>query len=41
MTPTRDVGSFLERDVEPPQVDQQAQMFDVGLAVLAIVVVAS
>ena len=30
-----------ERDVEPAQLDQQAQVLDVGLAVLAIVVVPS
>ena len=39
VTPAGDPRGIVERNVEPAQVDQQAQMFDVRLAVLAIGVV--
>ena len=39
MAPTRDLARITERNVEPTQVDQETQVFDVGLAVLAIGVV--
>ena len=39
MAPAGDPSGILERDVEPTQVDDQAQVFDIRRAVLAVVVV--
>ena len=39
MAPARDPASVGQRDVEPSKVDPEAQVLDVGLAVVAIVVV--
>ena len=41
VAPARDPGGILERDVEPPQVDDQAQVLDVRRSVLAVGVVPS
>lgn len=41
VTPARDPAGVPERNVESAKVDQQAQVLDVRLAVLAIVVVPS
>ena len=41
VAPARDPAGVVERDVEPAEVDQQAQVLDVRLAVVAIVVVPS
>lgn len=38
VTPRRDLGGVLQRQVEPSEIDQEAQVFGVGLAVLAVVV---
>ena len=38
VAPARDLARIAERHVEPTEVDQQTQVLDVGLAVLAIVV---
>lgn len=41
MAPARDPGGILERDIEPTQIDEQAQVLDICLAVLAVGVVSS
>ena len=41
MTPTRDPGGVSEWDVQPSQVDQESEMFDIRLAIIPIVVVPS
>ena len=39
MAPARDLACVTEWDIEAAKLDQEAQMFDVRLAVLAVVVV--
>jgi hypothetical protein len=39
VAPTRDLAGVPKGDIEPAQVDQEAQVLDVRLAVVAIVVV--
>ena len=41
VAPRRDLRRVVERDVEAAEVDQQPQVLDVGLAVVAVVVVAA
>jgi hypothetical protein len=41
VAPARDLAGIPERDVEPTEVDQEAQMLDVRLAILAIGIVPS
>jgi hypothetical protein len=41
VTPARDPGGILERDIQPTQIYEQAQVLDIRLAVLAVGVVSS
>src|SRR5262245_31155499 len=41
MAPAGDPGRVVEREVKPAQLDQQSQVLDRGLVVLAVVVVAT